>query len=93
MIQNLPVSDTKRAQLQCATENHEQMQQLPKLIKNGWPADITNVPIALREYWKVRHDLHIADQLIFMKGLLVIPSTMRNEILSQGPHGDRKMQV
>ena len=81
MLKNLPVSDTKRVQLQCATENDKQMQHLSKLIKNGWPADITNVPIALHEYWKVRHDLHMADQLLFMKGRLVIPSIMRDEIL------------
>ena len=33
MIQNLPVSDTKKVQLQSATENDEQMQQLSIMIK------------------------------------------------------------
>ena len=81
MIQNLPVSDVKKIQLQNATENDEQMQQLSRMIKTGWPANIVNVPRILHDYWKIKHNLHIADRLIFMKDRLVIPSSMRSEIL------------
>ena len=35
----------------------------------------------LREYWKVRHNLHSADHLIFMNRRIVIPASMRSEIL------------
>ena len=50
IVQNLPVSDTKRTQLLNATENDEQLQQLSRLIKNGWPPNISNVPTGLCEY-------------------------------------------
>ena len=40
-----------------------------------------NVPVMLREYWKVRHNLHSADHLIFMNRRIVIPASMRSEIL------------
>ena len=53
MIQNLPVSDAKLSQLQTATSNDEQLQELNKIIRTGWPTDISNVPVMLREYWKV----------------------------------------
>ena len=67
MIQNLPVSDTKKVQLQSATENDEQMQQLSIMIKNGWPTNVNSVPMELRDYWKVKHNLHMSDSLIFVK--------------------------
>ena len=35
----------------------------------------------LREFWKIRHDLCYADNLIFLNNRIVIPSTMRQEIL------------
>ena len=44
MIQNLPVSDAKKVQLQNATENDEQMQKLSKMIQTGWPANIVKHP-------------------------------------------------
>ena len=81
MIQNLPVSDAKLSQLQTATSNDEQLQELNKIIRTGWPTDISNVPVMLREYWKVRHNLHSADHLIFMNRRIVIPASMRSEIL------------
>ena len=81
MIQNLPVSDAKLAQLQMATANDEHLQELSTIIRNGWPTDISNVPTTLREYWKVRNNLHVANNLIFMNNHIVIPSSMRTDIL------------
>ena len=40
------------------------------MIQTGWPANIVNIPRILHDYWKVKHNLHIADQLIFMKDRL-----------------------
>ena len=42
MLKSLPVSDTKKVQLQGATENDKQMQQLCAIIENGWPTNIAN---------------------------------------------------
>ena len=81
MIQNLPVSDTKKVQLRSATESDEQMQQLSIMIKNRWPTNVNSVPMELQDYWKVKHNLHMFDSLIFVKDRLVVPSSMRNEIL------------
>lgn len=81
MIQNLPVSDAKLSQLKTATENDEQLQQLSTVIRSGWPSDISNVPMMLCEYWKVRHNLHTADSLVFMNTHIVVPSSMRTDIL------------
>ena len=76
------MSDTKRTQLLNATVTDEQLQQLSRLIKNGWLPNISNVPTGLHEYWKVRHNLYMEDQLILMKGRVVVPSSMHGEILT-----------
>ena len=83
VVQNIPVSEAKKAQFQNATEYDEQMQQLSAIIKNGWPTNISNVPTALREYWKVNHNLHMSDQLILTKDRLVILASMQNCILQR----------
>ena len=81
MIEYLPVSEEKRSQLQVATATDHQLQQLLALMRSGWPEDVSSVPISLREYWKIRHNLCCAENLIFMNNRIVIPSTMRQEIL------------
>ena len=81
MIESLPVSKEKTSQLQIATANDHQLQQLLTLMRSEWPTDISSVPISLCEYWKVRHNLCCADNLIFMNNRIVIPSSMRQEIL------------
>ena len=78
MINNLPVSDVKKIQLQ----GYEQMRQLSQMIKTGRPANIINVSWILHDYWKIKHYLHITDRLIFTKDCLVIPSSMWSEILN-----------
>ena len=83
MIENLPVSKEKKSQLQETTANDHQLQQLLTLMRSGWPTDISNVPISLREYWKLKHNLCSADNLIFMNNRIVIPSAMRQEILKR----------
>jgi len=51
-IENLPVSDAKKSQLQAATVNDRQLQQLLKLMKSGWPTEnkfcslSTKIPLA-----------------------------------------------
>ena len=52
-------------------------------MRSGWPPDISSVPIPLREFWKVRHNLCNADNLIFLNKRIVIPSSMRQEILKR----------
>jgi len=81
MIQNLLASDEKKSRLQAATVNDHQCQQLLTLMRSGWPTDVSNVPISLRDYWKVKHNLFSADNLIFIHNWIVIPSTMWPEIL------------
>ena len=81
MIENPSVSKEKKSQLQVATAHDHQLQQLLALMRSGWPTDISSIPISLCEYWNIRHNLCCADNLLFVNNQIVIPSTMRQEVL------------
>ena len=47
----------------------------------GWPDNINNIPESVKEYWKVRDQLHVADGLIVVEERLVVPVAMKNVVL------------
>ena len=81
VINNLPVSDTRIADIRTATVQDTHLQQLRKLIDQGWPTNLCNVPEPLHQYWKVREDLCIADDLILKGDRIVVPSNRQSLIL------------
>ena len=81
LTNNLPVSETRKAEFKTATKSDLALQQVHKLIMNGWPKHINNVPQVAREFWKVRDELSIADGLLFVGERLVIPVTMKDVAL------------
>ena len=81
MINNLPVSEARIADIRTATAQDTQLQQLSKLIDDGWPTNLCNVPEPLRQYWKVKEDLCIADDLILKGDHIVVPSSRRSLVL------------
>jgi len=96
LVRDLPVSDSKLSQLQSATQADEQMQKLYQYITTGWPTNINNVPLSLRSFWKLRHELHIAEKLILLNNRIVIPRAMRTYLLKcihQGHMGIEKSKA
>ena len=96
LVRDLPVSDAKLSQLQSATEHDEQLQKLHHYISSGWPTNISNVPIALRSFWKLRHELHSANKLVLLNSRFVIPISMRSFLLKcihQGHMGIEKSKA
>ena len=47
----------------------------------GWPDNINNIPESVKEYWKVRDQLHVADGLIFVGERLIVPVAVKNVVL------------
>ena len=81
LVRDLPVSDSKLLQLQSATQEDRQMQKLHQYITTGWPANINSLPLSLRSFWKLRHELHSAENLILLNNRIVIPLAMRTHLL------------
>jgi len=53
VISNLPITETRWADIQQATVQDSRLLWLKCLIEQGWPSNIMNVPEDLRQYWKV----------------------------------------
>ena len=65
-----------------ATASDENLHQLLKLIEDGMPMFRHDLPPSLREYYQYRDHLHTVDGVILYKDRIVIPPSLREEVLS-----------
>ena len=68
--------------VQKATEQDKEMSELKRLIQEGWPEDITQVPKSAKCYYSFREEL-IFQGLTFKGERLVIPKVMREDIMQR----------
>ena len=79
---HLPISpETKYAEYQQATADDPVMQALKSVIQNGWPKNREDVPNTVRQYWDNRDELSSVDGLLFKAQRLVVPHSLRKEML------------
>ena len=52
-------------------------------IEKGWSAHRKSAEPSIRQYWEIRDELHVAEHLIFKGERVVIPSSMRAEVLKK----------
>ena len=83
MIQNLPIASEKYGKIVSESERDEVLIRLKNYIMNGWPDNKQQLPELVKSYWNFREEMHCADGLIFKGNCVVIPSSMRKEILSK----------
>ncbi len=58
------------------------LQQLRKIIQQGWPASKSEIPGVLYAYYDFRDELTIQDELVFKGPLIVVPAPMRKEMMA-----------
>ena len=78
----LPVTKERWQQLQFASEHDLVLQKLRDIILHGWPANKLDVPECVRPYFDSRDELTVQDALVFKRDLLVVPISMRRELLA-----------
>ena len=59
--------------------------QLTEYITNGFPAEKTELPPALRCYWPMREELYVVDKVPFKGRKMLVPSALRGRVL-EGLH-------
>ena len=65
------------------TEEDHTYQQLLHYIRDGFPDHRSQLPDEFRAYWRVRDQLSVDDGLIVYGCRLVIPSSLRKQVLSE----------
>ena len=84
----LNATETRQQEIRKATHQDKTLQIMTKLIENGWPNKAHDVPKSIRSYFPLRHELVIHNGIILKGHRILIPLSMRNEILQQlhSPH-------
>ena len=77
------VTQNKAERIREATKKDSTMQALIAVINHGWPDRRHEVSKSLRPYFPFRHELIADNGLIFKANRIVIPSSMRDDILEQ----------
>ncbi|XP_057709985.1 uncharacterized protein K02A2.6-like [Corythoichthys intestinalis] len=79
----LPVADAKMELIRTETIKDETLRQLQQIIRNGWPdvKQICSPDIA--EYWNYRAELSEVGDIIYKGSKIVIPKSLRNEMLKK----------
>ena len=57
--------------------------EIQALIESGWPTPKTSVPQLARPYWPVRDELKVHNGLLFKQDCVIIPSSLRQDILNK----------
>lgn len=82
MIKNsLDMSQDMLNKFKKETENDKDFSLLKIYIKSAWPS-FKKIPINLRFYHSIKDDLYIVDNLIFKNSALLVPKTLRKEMLN-----------
>ena len=70
MVEFLPITAERLADLWEKTEQDESLQKLKHVIKVGWPDKKEEVPAEIRNYFHFKEELTIQDgQVFFSKGI------------------------
>ncbi|GBL80022.1 hypothetical protein AVEN_29040-1 [Araneus ventricosus] len=78
---HLPMSENRINQFKQETKAVSYLQIVLKYIKEGWLVSLKNVPNIVKPYFKAQNDLHTNEGLIFLGDKIVVPYTLRRNML------------
>ncbi|KAK3087333.1 hypothetical protein FSP39_004790 [Pinctada imbricata] len=77
----LPITDEKLSEVAKQSRNDEEMSLLRNVIFNGWPKTSSECHYLIKDYWNFREELSVYNGIVTKGQRLVIPSSMREDIL------------
>lgn len=83
----LMVSEERIQEIKKHVEMDDGLQELYAVIMEGWPDTRKEVPVSARPYFNYRDELHAEDGLLFKGNRLVVPSSLRKEMLAIAHQG------
>ena len=95
-IDLLHFGSLKQEALQKETNRDPILQQVKEFTHAGWPATIQELPNDLRPFWPFRDELGMSGGVLFKGRQVIIPQSMRQDILQQlhkGHPGIEKMRL
>ena len=86
------VTDKRLEEIQEKTIYDSTLKQLSDIVLNGWPNERQKCPQEVSECWNYRDELSVINGVVFKGTKIVIPKTLRPEMLQKPPPGSREMQ-
>ena len=83
VITHLPMSEQKILLMREATAQDEALQAVISVCKTGWPVHKWSLKPLVRPYWPIHDDIHEVEGLVFVGDKLLIPSSLRGEMLNK----------
>lgn len=77
------MSPEKFEQLKEETSKDEELRELKYVIVEGWPDTKQQLKECIKPYYKYRTDLTVVNKVVFKNNQLVIPKSMRTEIIEK----------
>ncbi|CAC5400091.1 unnamed protein product [Mytilus coruscus] len=83
VIRNTSMSDRNLEQIMEETSKDDTLQTLTRLITDGWPDEKNEVPKEVFEYWNFRDELSNVNGIILKGEKIIIPTSMRKNMLNK----------
>ena len=77
----IPITAMRLTAMKEAAKKDVEQTVLQKVISDGWPNKTVEVPESARKYWNFREVLTTQDGEIYKGGQVVVPGSLREEIL------------
>ena len=81
LVENLPATIDKLEQFRRAFAEDQVMQTLKQSILHGWPQRKSAASPEIQAYWDIRDELHEAEGLLLFGERLVVPASLRPDML------------
>ena len=78
-----PASEEKIHLIEKTTREDQELQEVTKFVLNGWPKYQTQVPENVQSFFCYRGELSYVDGKLIYRDQIVIPASMREEILQR----------
>ena len=81
--EDLPASDEKLEEIRVETEKDQILQEVITTMEKGWPRVRKDCPETIKPYWDYRADLTVLKGVLVCGDRIVIPKTLRREMLER----------
>lgn len=86
-IHTISMSNERKKQLQTETGKDEILQKLIKIYQSGWPKDRKDCEECIKQYWKLKDEIYVENNLVFYDGRVIIPYRLRKEYVQRVHEG------
>jgi hypothetical protein len=96
MLHDVQLSLNTLVNVKAATDSDVTLSRVREFIRNGFPADVSNLPAELRKFHSISADIHEVDGVLLHDGAIIIPSALQPQMLAwlhEGHQGREKCKA